>query len=100
MKQGRRGGSPLQYAAARAALWLLNDLSAAVETLLFPDNVRTPVCAQSSEVLFAKLECTRWQHGFVLRTAQLVLTTFGHRLWCGLRASTHPRPVAADGVPV
>ena len=47
MNNGRRDSRPLQHAAARAALWMLNDLPAAVETLLFPDNVRTPVCAAS-----------------------------------------------------
>ena len=46
MKRGRRDGRPLQYAAARAALWLLNDLPARLETLLFPDNVRKPVSAE------------------------------------------------------
>ena len=43
MKHGRRDGKPLQYAAARAALWLLNDLPALVESLLFPDNTHAPV---------------------------------------------------------
>jgi len=43
MKRGRRDGRPLQYAAARAALWLLNDLPAQLETVLFPDNVRRSV---------------------------------------------------------
>ena len=44
MKRGRREGRPLQYAAARAALWLLNDLPSRLETLLFPDN--KPVCTE------------------------------------------------------
>ena len=44
-ERGRRERRPLQYAAARAALWLLNDLPAHMETLLFPDNTRTPVGA-------------------------------------------------------
>ena len=38
MKRGRREGRLLHYAAARTALWLLNDLPARLETLLFPDN--------------------------------------------------------------
>ena len=43
MKHGRRDGKPLQYAAARAALWLLNDMPALVESVLFADSIRTPV---------------------------------------------------------
>ena len=45
MKSGRRNGKPLQFAAARAALWFLNDVPAHVEALLFPNNVRMPVPA-------------------------------------------------------
>ena len=41
MKQGRHDGRRIRYAAARASLWLLNDLPAHVEALLFPDNVRS-----------------------------------------------------------
>jgi len=49
MKRGRRDGRQLQYAAARAALWLLNDLPAHLETLLFPDNIRKPVWPRCCE---------------------------------------------------
>ena len=45
VRHGRRSGRPLQHAAARVALWFLHDLPAIMETLLFPDNVRTPVCS-------------------------------------------------------
>ena len=48
MKRGRRDGRPLRYAAARAALWLLNDLPARLETLLFPGDVRQPVCTRAA----------------------------------------------------
>ena len=43
MQQGRRSNKPVQYAAARAAFWVLNDVPNFVEALLFPDNVRMPV---------------------------------------------------------
>ena len=43
MKRSSRDGKPLQHAAARAALWLLNDLPAFVESILFPDSVSAPV---------------------------------------------------------
>jgi len=43
VKRGRHDGGLLRYAAARAALWLLLDLPASVETLLFPDHSRNPV---------------------------------------------------------
>ena len=46
MRHGRHSGRPLQYAAARAALWLLHDLPARVETMLLPDNVRKLVSAE------------------------------------------------------
>ncbi len=52
MMHGRRNGKPLQFAAARAALWLLNDLPAVLERVLFPDNVMSvrnmpdDMCAQ------------------------------------------------------
>ena len=43
MKRGWHNRRPLQYAAARAVLWLLNDLPALVELLLFPENTSRPV---------------------------------------------------------
>ncbi len=43
VEQGGRDGRLLQYAAARAASWLVTDLPAHVEAALFPKTVRTPV---------------------------------------------------------
>ena len=54
MKRGCRDGNTLQYAAARAALWLLNDMPALVEAVLFPDHVRTPVRTAKQKALDAK----------------------------------------------
>ena len=45
MDRARCGGRPLQYAAARAAFWLLGDMPTFLEALLFPDNVRMTVRA-------------------------------------------------------
>ena len=49
MKCARQNISLLQDAAARAALWLLNDLPAAVETLLFPDRILAPISATEQQ---------------------------------------------------
>ena len=45
MKRGRDDGRPLQYAAARVVLWLLDNFPAHVESLLFPNDVHMPVRA-------------------------------------------------------
>ena len=44
VERGPRHGLPLQYPAARAALWVLHNFPALVEAHLFPNNVRMPVC--------------------------------------------------------
>ena len=45
VKRGRHNGGLLCYAAARATLWVLLDMPAYMETLLFPHHIRTAVRA-------------------------------------------------------
>ena len=47
MKRGRREGKTMQAAAARGALWLLNDLPAHVEALAFPSHAHEQVRKQA-----------------------------------------------------
>ena len=58
MERSRRNSRPLQHAAARWALWCLNDLPALVELALFPKTVRTPVCSP-----FLQIEERHATHG-------------------------------------
>ena len=51
MQRAEARGQRLPYAAARAALWLLDDFPAHMEALLFPDSA------------FAKVGCEIPRHG-------------------------------------
>ena len=51
MHHARRDGKSLQYVAARAVLWLLNDLFANLEALIFPEALLDKVCSKGQRIL-------------------------------------------------
>ena len=50
MEHAKRTNRPLQYAAARAALWLYNDVPALLEHLLFPNRLGMQACLKPSPI--------------------------------------------------
>ena len=49
VQRARRGGRSFQYAAARTALWLLNDFPAHLEAFMIPDALLAKVCPKAAK---------------------------------------------------